>query len=95
MFHERWRLVFSCQFYVERRALSCPRKGVKFSFQGTILTFISPECFGNWTEEKRVSENVLKAFSFWPPCGIWNSQAGDQILATVLTQAAAVAVLDP
>ena len=34
-------------------------------------------------------------FFFWPLCGIWSSQARDQIKATVLTYASAVAMLDP
>ena len=34
-------------------------------------------------------------FLFWPPCGIWNSQARDQIQHTVVTYATAAAMPDP
>ena len=34
-------------------------------------------------------------FLFWPPQGLWSSQARDQIQAVVKTYATAVATLDP
>ena len=40
--------------------------------------------------------SFLFCFSgFWPPHGIWSSQARDQIQATVLTYITAAAALDP
>ena len=41
-------------------------------------------------------EGSQSFFFFWPPCGIWSSQASDQIQAEVSTYAAPVAMLpDP
>ena len=37
----------------------------------------------------------LFVFHFWPPWGMWNSWVRDQIQGTVMTEAAAVATLDP
>ena len=34
-------------------------------------------------------------FSFWLPCGLWSSQAGDQLQATITTYATAAATPDP
>ena len=38
---------------------------------------------------------IIIFFHFWPPHGIWISQAQDQIQGTITTEAAAAATLDP
>ena len=42
-----------------------------------------------------IHPSIHPSIFFWPPRGIWRSQARDQIPATVVTYAAAVAMSDP